>query len=81
MHSARYAGDHAPQDVTLDKLLNEMKDIEDSKRTAKFVCVLTAILPSGEKIVSNGITERKNCKRKRNYGKINLWTSFYSKRL
>lgn len=45
-----------------------MKDIEESKRTAQFVCVLTAILPNGEEIVCKGITERKNYKRKRYYG-------------
>lgn len=57
IHSARYAGDHAPQQVTLNKLMNEMKDIPKGKRTAQFVCVLTAILPNGEKIVAKGITK------------------------
>ena len=37
VYSARYAGDHAPQDVVLNKLLDEMKDVEEGKRTAKFV--------------------------------------------
>ena len=56
VHSARYAGDHAPQQVTLNKLMNGMKDIPKEKRTAQFVCVLTALLPSGEVIVAKGIT-------------------------
>ncbi len=56
IYSARYAGDHAPQEVTLNKLLNEMKNIPKEKRTAEFVCVLTALLPNGEVIVAKGIT-------------------------
>ena len=57
--TARYAGDHAPQEVALNKLLGEMKDIPEEKRTAKFVCVLTAILTNGETIVVRGETKGK----------------------
>lgn len=57
VYSARYAGDHAPQEKVLEKLLNNLKDIPIEKRTAKFICVLTAILPNGEKIVSRGESE------------------------
>lgn len=57
VHSARYAGDHASQEITLNKLINEMKDIPKEQRTAQFVCVLTALLPNGEIIVAKGITK------------------------
>ena len=57
VHSARYAGDHAPQQVTLNKLMNEMKNVPKENRTAQFVCVLTSILPNGEIIVAKGITK------------------------
>lgn len=56
VHSARYAGDHAPQQATLDKLMNEMKNVPKEKRTAQFICVLTAILQNDEIIVAKGIT-------------------------
>lgn len=59
VHTARYAGDHAPQDVVLNKLLEEMKNVEEDKRTAKFVCILTAILENGKKIVCRGETKGK----------------------
>ena len=59
VYSARYAGDHAPQDITLNKLLEEMKDVEMENRNAEFVCVLTASLPNGEYIVSRGGTKGK----------------------
>lgn len=57
VHSARYAGNHAPQEVTLNKLMKEMKNIPKEKRTAQFVCVLTALIPNGEVIVAKGITK------------------------
>lgn len=59
VYSARYAGDHAPQDITLNKLLTEMKDIKMEDRKAEFVCVLTASLPNGEYIVSRGEAKGK----------------------
>ena len=56
VHSARYAGDHAPQEVTLKKLLDEMEKIKSKDRSAKFECVLTAILEDGQRIVAKGET-------------------------
>ena len=57
VHSARYAGDHAEQIVTLNKLMDAMKDVPKEKRTAQFVCFLTAILPDGQVITSQGVTK------------------------
>ena len=57
VHTARYAGDHAPQKMVLDKLLDEMKDVPEGKRNASFKCVLTAILLDGSKIVCKGETK------------------------
>ena len=55
VYSARYAVDHAPQQVVLEKLLKNMNIYkEESERSAQFVCVLTASLPNGEFIVSRG---------------------------
>lgn len=68
--SARYAGDHAPQEVAINKLLTEMKDIPEEKRTAKFVCVLTAILQNGEKVVVRGETKGKIATRPGTLGKL-----------
>ena len=79
VHTARYAGDHAPQEVTLKKLLDEMKDIKEENRTAQFLCVLTAILPNGEKIVCKGVTNGKIATKMRINGKTNIWASTYTK--
>ena len=35
-------------------LLENMKDVPDGKRTAKFVCVITCLWPDGRKIVARG---------------------------
>ena len=70
VYSARYAGDCASQEETLDKLLNEMKDVPDEKRVAKFVCVLTTILKDGQVIVARGETKGKIAKQPGPMGKL-----------
>ena len=55
VYSARYAGENSTQVQKLEKLLDKMKKYEKQEdRTCVFVCVLTAILPNGEKIVARG---------------------------
>lgn len=54
VYSARYAGEHATQEDNLGKLLKNIEQTGDIKRTAKFVCVLTSFLNDGTKIVSRG---------------------------
>ena len=69
VYSARYAGDHAPQDVTLNKLLDNMKkytNMED--RTAKFVCALTASMPDGSFIETKGEIKGKVALSVKKYG-------------
>lgn len=55
VYTGRYAGENPTQIENITKLLNNMKEytkLED--RTCKFVCVLTAILPNGQKLVARG---------------------------
>lgn len=55
VYTGRYAGEKPTQIENITKLLNNMKKYTNLKdRTCKFVCVLTAILPNGEIIVSRG---------------------------
>ncbi len=55
IYTARYAGDHASQEDSINKVLENMKQYTNmDDRTCKFVCVLTAILPDGEKFVARG---------------------------
>jgi len=59
IYSARYAGDHPSQEVALKKILDNMEAVNDTKRTATLVCVLTAILPDGKEIVVRGESKGK----------------------
>lgn len=70
VHSARYAGDHAPQEAAINKLLTELKEVPMNKRTAKFVCVLTSILKDGTKIVARGETKGKIALKPGSMGKL-----------
>lgn len=76
VYSARYAGDHAPQEVTINKLLEEMKDVPENKRTARFVCALTAILPNKEIIRARGTTEGKIATTPGPMGKLTFFPVF-----
>ena len=57
MLSARYAGDNATDEENLAKLLLEMKDVPEGKRTASFVCVIALVLPSGKEKTFEGRLE------------------------
>ena len=70
VHTARYAGDHAPQDLAIEKLLTNVNKTGDSKRRAKFVCVLTAILTNGEFKQVRGETIGKIAKTPGTMGKL-----------
>lgn len=52
--TARYAGDHAPQEVVLKKILQELSGVNDRKAT--FTCSLTLII-NGEIIQVEGKNE------------------------
>lgn len=55
VHTARYAGDHPSQIESINKVLENMKNAtKREERGCDFVCVLTAILDDGEKIVARG---------------------------
>ncbi len=43
LYSARYAGSHGNSEANIDKLLREMDGIEDTRRAARFVCVLALV--------------------------------------
>ena len=53
VYSARYG--HKDSDAErVAYLLENMKDVPDAERTAKFVCVITCLWPDGRKIVARG---------------------------
>ena len=54
VYSARYAPTEAER---IAKMLAELKDVPPARRTARFVCVLALVLPSGEEKLTRGTCE------------------------
>lgn len=59
VHSARYAGKPKDDRANTEKVLKELKDITDSVRTARFVCVLAIAAPGKETSFTKGHCEGK----------------------
>lgn len=59
VYSARYAGDHGNDPANIALLLENMKDVPDEKRTARFMCTVCCTYPDGSEIVVNGTCEGK----------------------
>ncbi len=51
IYSARFAGPEASDENNNHKLLDLMKGIDESKRTARFVCCMALSTPEGETLV------------------------------
>lgn len=45
--SARWAGEHGNDRANLEKVLDQLKEVPDEKRTAYFICVAALYLPDG----------------------------------
>lgn len=55
VYSARYGGEAYPTDKDrMYYLLSRMEGVEEEKRGAKFVTVITMLLPDGRKVVAKG---------------------------
>ncbi|MBO5361081.1 MAG: XTP/dITP diphosphatase [Clostridia bacterium] len=59
VYSARYAGDHGNDPANIALLLENLKDVPDEKRTARFWCTVCCTYPDGKEIVVNGSCEGK----------------------
>jgi len=58
VYSARYGGDKCKDDVErYEYLLENMKDIPDGKRQARFVSVITCVFPDGRELSARGEIE------------------------
>ena len=52
--SARWAGSHGNDQANLEKVLAQLKDVPDEKRTARFMCVASLVMPDGREHVAEG---------------------------
>ncbi len=57
IYTARYSGIHGDDNANIDKLLENMKDVPDSERTARFVCAVCCAFPDGKHITVRGTCE------------------------
>ena len=57
VYTARYAGEHAADDDNIKKLLSELEEIPQEKRTARFVSAICCILENGEALFAVGTCE------------------------
>lgn len=55
VYSARYCGENATDEDKYNKILEEMKDVPNEKRTAHFTSAVCCILSADEKIKVEGI--------------------------
>ncbi|WP_067727254.1 XTP/dITP diphosphatase [Oceanobacillus damuensis] len=59
LFSARYAGEPKDDQANIDKVLEEMKEIPEPERTARFICVLAVAIPGERTIFRTGYCEGK----------------------
>ena len=59
VYSARYSGEHGNDEANIIKLLEELKDVPDEKRTAHFQCSICVSFPDGSEITADGKCEGK----------------------
>ncbi|MDD3312995.1 RdgB/HAM1 family non-canonical purine NTP pyrophosphatase [Pseudodesulfovibrio sp.] len=57
VYSARYAGEPSDDKANNDRMLAEMRDVPDDKRTGRYRCVMVAHAPGGEEIHADGSYE------------------------
>ncbi|BDQ37634.1 non-canonical purine NTP pyrophosphatase [Pseudodesulfovibrio nedwellii] len=57
VYSARYAGEDCDDHANNEKMLAEMKDVSDDKRTGRYRCVMAATAPNGQEINTDGAYE------------------------
>ncbi len=54
VYSARYSGEHGNDDANNKKLLAELQNVPDEKRTARFECVICVSFPDGSEVIAKG---------------------------
>lgn len=57
VYSARYAGEPTDDVKNYEKLLDELRDVPNEKRTARFICALALAIPGKETIFTEGTCE------------------------
>lgn len=57
IYSARYLGEDTPYDVKNRELIRRLEGVPEDRRTARFVCVIAAVLADGREFTVRGVIE------------------------
>lgn len=57
VYSARYMGEDTSYEIKNWNLIHRLSGVEEEKRTARFVCVIAAVLPDGRTLTCEGTME------------------------
>ena len=57
IYSARYLGRDTDYDYKNNYIINKLSDAKDKERSARFVCVISLVLPDGREFVERGVVE------------------------
>lgn len=57
VYSARYMGEDTSYEIKNQKILDLLAGVPEKKRTARFVCVIAAVLPDGREFTTKGTIE------------------------
>ena len=68
VYSARYSGVHGDDEANNDKLLEELADVPDEKRTARYACAMALCRPGHEPLVARGTCEGRILRERRGEG-------------
>ncbi len=57
VYSARFMGEDTSYDIKNNAILDKLKDVEEDKRTARFVCAICAAFPDGTTKITRATIE------------------------
>lgn len=57
VYSARYLGENTSYRIKNARILERMQEVPEKERTARFVCVIAAVLPDGRTLTARGVME------------------------
>ncbi len=77
VYSSRFAGEPCDDAANNAKLLRELENVPDEKRTARFVCVICAVRPDGKALYLRGETEGTIIRAPRGAGRFGYDPLFY----
>lgn len=77
VYSARYAGEPKDDERNIQKLLIELQDVPEAKRSARFRCCLAVVTPDGQEVITEGSVEGLILKQKEGTGGFGYDPVFY----